>query len=296
MGRDLYDRYPEARELFEIAQGVIGVDVAKMCFEGQEALRETHNTQVLVFTVSAAALRVLKNQGASCDIVAGHSLGEYTALYAAGVLDFSRCLELVYQRGQFMHACSTKKKGAMAAVIGLEKEVLQDLVASVSKEEIVVLANFNSPGQVVISGTAGGVGEFKEKAEAQGAKRVVLLAVEGAFHSPFMEEARMQLATEIEKFEFHTPQIPMVFNVNAQILTDTLSIKQALIEQITSPVRWVECVQEMIGQGVEAFVEVGPNRVLSGLIRRIQPGLRLLNVEDDTSLKKTLDALEVKTQ
>jgi [acyl-carrier-protein] S-malonyltransferase len=293
MGKELYETYPSLREIFEQASRVLGMDVSKLCFDGpEEILKETQNTQPLVFTTSFACLEILKSQNITPDIVAGHSLGEYTALVACGCLDFLDALRLVRKRGQFMQEASRKYPGTMAALIGLGKERVNEVLEEAKAFGRVVVANFNCPHQVVISGEISAVEKAGEIAKGAGAKKVVLLKVAGAFHSPLMEEAKEKLKDEIEKLEIHSPTIPIVANVSADYLREPEEIKEALIKQIVNPVLWEDSIRKMLDSGVTTFIEVGPGKVLSGLLRRITPESLSLNVEDEQSLRKSLEIIK----
>lgn len=289
MGKEFYETYSFLEEFFSQASSVLGMDAAKLCFEGpQETLARTQNTQPLVFTVSIACLEVLKSQNINPDIVAGHSLGEYTALVACGCLDFLDALSLIHKRGQFMQEASRKHPGIMAAIIGLEEERVDEILKKARAFGIVVAANFNCPAQVVISGEILAVKKVRELAEKAGARKAIILKVAGAFHSPLMEEAQEKLKDEIEKIAIRPPLLPLVANVTADYLKEPEAIKEALIKQIVSPVLWEASVRKMLDSGVTAFAEVGPGKVLSGLQRRISPQSLNLNIGDEQSLKNAL--------
>ncbi len=293
MGREFYEAYPFLREIFEQASSTLGTEASRLCFEGpEEVLKETQNTQPLVLTTSFASLEVLKRRGINPHLVAGHSLGEYTALVAAGALDFLAALKLVRKRGRFMQEASREHPGTMAAIIGLEEKRVNAVLEEAGSFGQVVAANFNGPAQVVISGEILAVEKAKEIAERAGARKVVILKVAGAFHSPLMEPARKKLQEEIEKSNIRSPLIPLVANVTADYLREPQAIKEALINQVTSPVLWEASVRKMLEAGVTTFIEVGPGKVLSGLLRRISPKSLSLNVEDEESLKKTWQKLE----
>ncbi|MCD5401773.1 ACP S-malonyltransferase [candidate division NPL-UPA2 bacterium] len=293
MGKEFYETYSFLREIFKQASSALGMDVCKLCFEGpEERLAQTQSTQPLVFTVSIACLEVLKKKNINPDIVAGHSLGEYAALVACGCLDFLDALRLIHKRGQFMQEASQKQPGTMAAIIGLDEERVNEILEETRAFGIVVAANFNCPHQVVISGEILAVEKVKELAEKAGARKVVILKVAGAFHSPLMEEAQEKLKDEIEKIAIRPPLIPIVANVTADYLKEPEAIKKALIKQIVSPVLWEASIRRMLDLGVTAFVEVGPGKVLSGLSRRITPQSLSLNVEDEQSLRNTLQKWE----
>ena len=237
-----------------------------------------------------AALRVLQENGIQADIVAGHSLGEYSALVAAGVLDFADAVRLVNKRGQFMQEAVPIGQGAMAAVLGMERSKVVEICAQVEKEQGAVQAvNFNCPGQIVIAGATIPVEKAAEALKAAGAKRAIMLPVSAPFHSTLLKPAAARLAVELEKVEFHDPVIPVVANVNGQISTLKDGIKALLVSQAASPVLWEDCVAAVAGFGAVASVEVGPGKVLTGFTKKIAPEIATLNVEDVESLQKTLD-------
>ena len=283
MGRDLYETCPEARALFDEADSILGFPLSKLCFEGpMPELGDTINTQPALLTVSAALLRILELDQLSPATVAGHSMGEYTALVAAGALDFADGLKLVRERGRVMKEAGGQNPGGMAAVLGLEAETLDEICQMASQETggIVQLANYNSPGQIVISGHKEALGRALELAKERGARRVIPLAVSIASHSPLMRSAAQALADIVADIEFHQPRVPVVANVTAAPITTVAEIREELVEQLTSTVRWVESIQYMIAQGVTTFVEIGPKNVLTGLMRRIDKSVRTVNVGD----------------
>ncbi len=267
MGKELYDTDPKCKELFEQANEILGFRITDIMFNGtDEQLRRTDVTQPAVFLHSVLTAMSL---GADfCpDMVAGHSLGEFSALVAAGAMSFEDGLRLVAARAGAMQKACEAVPGTMAAIIGLDDETIEKTCAEISA--VVVPANYNSPGQLVISGSVEGVNEACEKLKAAGAKRALPLKVGGAFHSPLMEPARVELAAAIEKTDIHTPVCPVYQNVNALPMTDPAQIKENLIKQLTSPVRWTQIVKAMIADGAESFVEAGPGNVLQGLIKKV---------------------------
>jgi [acyl-carrier-protein] S-malonyltransferase len=292
MGRDLYETYPEARALFDEADSILGFPLSKLCFEGpMPELGDTINAQPALLTVSVALLRILELSQLSPATVAGHSMGEYTALVAAGALDFADGLKLVRERGRVMKEAGEHNPGGMAAVLGLEAEALDEICQMVSQETggIVQLANYNSPGQIVISGHKEALGRAMELAKVRGARRVIPLAVSIASHSPLMRSAAQALADVVAQIDFHQPRVPVVANVTAAPITTVAEIREELVEQLTSMVRWVESIQYMIAQGVTAFVEIGPKNVLTGLMRRIDKSVRTVNVENVEGVKAFLE-------
>jgi [acyl-carrier-protein] S-malonyltransferase len=300
MGRELYEKYELARKIIDRANDILGYDLRKKIFYGPEQeLQQTLITQPAVFTISVACLEIIQRPENSSSkeilrpqIVAGHSLGEYTALVAAGAFDFPQALSVVQKRAEFIHRASREKPGAMAAIIGLEREKLKEIIEEVRGEEVLEAVNFNSPHQIVIAGELKAIERAVEEAKAKGAKRAVILKVSGAFHSPLMAEASKSLARELENYELRDPVMPVVTNYNAKPVTSREEIRKALVSQIDSPVLWEDSIKEMLQRGVEIFVEVGPGKVLTGLLSRITKGSTGLNVEDERSLQETLKKLE----
>ena len=291
MGKDLADNFSVARETFEEADRALGFSISKLCFEGpEEELRKTVNTQPAILTVSVAALRVLQQAGLSFDITAGHSLGEYSALVAAGVLEFADAVRLVNKRGQFMQEAVPLGEGAMAAVMGMEREKVVEICAEVEKEAGAVQAvNFNCPGQIVSAGKTAAVEKAAAALKAAGAKRAILLPVSAPFHSTLLQPAAEKLASELDQVSFHEPKSPVVANVTGKISTNSAEIKQLLVTQAANPVLWEDCVATVAAYGATVSVEIGPGKVLTGFTKKIAPEIATLNVEDMESLQKTLD-------
>ena len=274
MGYDLYQRYPEARELFDEADTILGFALTELCFSGpMEKLSQTSVTQPAVYVHSVIVARLLATRGHVPEVVAGHSLGEYSALTAAGVLVFADGVALVHERGRLMQAAGRELPGTMAAILGLE----DDEVARLCKEAgpVVVPANFNSPGQVVISGEPDAVLRASEAAARAGASKVVPLPVSGAFHSPLMAPVAQALAMRLEQTTFSPPVVPVVANVTAAPETDPQVLRRLLVEQVTAPVRWTESVLALAGMGVDEAIEAGPGAVLRGLGRRITRDIKV---------------------
>jgi len=284
MGRDLYATFAVARAVFDQADSVLGIGLSRLCFDGPaELLNDTLNTQPAILATSVAALRALEEHGADNPVyVAGHSMGEFSALVAAGVLSFEDGLRLVRERGRLMKQAGEQSPGSMAAVLGLEREPLETLCTTVQEQsgEYVGVANDNCPGQLVISGTLAALEQALELAKEQGARRVVRLAVSIAAHSPLMAEAAAEFRRLLNATPFHEPVVPLVANATASPLIAPDDIRDALGRQLTSPVRWAESVRWMIGQGVTRFVEVGPKDVLTGLLRRINRTVERANTEE----------------
>lgn len=287
MGAKLADSFAPAKALLDKANQVLGFDLADILRNGPEdRLVRTDITQPAIFTVSAMAMEAVKDAGVACDYMAGHSLGEYSALYAAGAFSFEEGLALVRLRGQLMAQAGEKSPGAMAAVLGLDPDKLAAVLLEASAAGLVVAANYNSPGQIVISGTVAGVEAASRLAEAAGAKKVVRLAVSGAFHSPLMEFAVPGFKEGLAKVSVKAPKVPLISNVEAAPVSEPEAIKSLLLKQLTSPVRWVESMQKAIGLGCGEALEVGPGKVLMGLARGISRDLKVTPVENPEDLKK----------
>ncbi len=288
MGKDLADNFPAARRIFEEANDALGFDIASLCFNGpEEDLKLTTNTQPTILTVSIAALRVVQQEtGLQPTYAAGHSLGEFSALVCAETLAFTDAVRLVRQRGAFMQEAVPVGVGSMAAVMGLEDGLLADICAQAAQGEVVSPANFNSPGQVVIAGHATAVNRAIELIKAAGAKRALPLPVSAPFHCALMQPAGERLAEILAEIPLAPMKIPVVTNVEALPNQDSGKVKDLLVQQVSAPVRWDESVAKMSELGVDRFVELGPGKVLSGLIKRIAKGADVGNVEDLASLKK----------
>jgi len=284
MGHDLARAYATARDTFAQADHTLGILLSKLCFEGPaEALNDTVNTQPALLTASVAALRVLKERGLEAPAyVAGHSMGEFSALVASGALSFQAGLKLVRERGRLMKEAGERNPGGMAAVLGLEREALEDVCAAVREQSgtYVGVANDNCPGQVVISGTAAALKRAMEGAEERGAKRIVRLAVSIAAHSPLMAEAAEAFRRCLDATPLRGPTVPIVANAVARPLTDPDEIRRALGRQLTSPVRWTESMEWVLAQGVDCCVEIGPKQVLSNLLRRIDRSAERVTTAD----------------
>ncbi len=267
MGKDLYENSPMAKELFEKANEILGFRITDLMFEGtDEDLKQTKVTQPAIFLHSVILAKTL-GEAFQPEMTAGHSLGEFSALVAAGAMNFEDGLKLVSQRAQAMQKACEIEPSTMAAIVGLEDAIVEEVCASI--EEVVVAANYNCPGQLVISGSIAGVDKACELLTEKGAKRALKLPVGGAFHSPLMEPARTELAAAIEATEFSAPVCPVYQNVNAQAVTNPATIKENLVAQLTAPVRWTQTVQNMIADGVTSFTEVGPGKVLQGLVKKV---------------------------
>jgi [acyl-carrier-protein] S-malonyltransferase len=292
MGRELAEKYAVARAVFEEADQALGFSISKMCFEGtEEELKQTAKTQPAILTCSVAVFRVAAENGLLPDFVAGHSLGEYSALVAAGSLKFSDAVQLVRKRGTYMQEAVPAGVGAMAAILGLSPAVVADACKRAADHEVCAPANMNSPEQTVISGHASAVKRAVEIANQLGAKRAVMLPVSAPFHSALMMPAQERLAKDLEKTELADLKWPLVTNVDADTEIKGSEARDALIRQVTMPVRWEESVRTLIDEGVNTFVEVGPGRVLTGLLRQIERSVAALNIEDEKSLAMTVDKI-----
>lgn len=293
MGQELFN-LPEGREILETSHRVLGEEWAQIMFEGpEELLRQTENTQPALLLVSAAAWKALQNAGIQPDFLAGHSLGEYSAHLAAGSLMLEEALRVVRRRGELMQAAMPAGKGSMAAILGLDTAKVEEACHEACEgEEWVGPANYNCPGQVVISGEASAVERAVEKAKAFGAKRGLLLAVSGAFHSPYMKSVGEKLRPILEEVNWNKPTCPVITNINAQALQDSEQIIESLVAQVSAPVLWEQSIRYLQKQGVDTFVELGSGKVLTGLVKKIVPEATLLNVNNLASLEKSLAYLK----
>ena len=293
MGKELYDNFPLAKKIFEHADERLGISLSKLCFEGpEEDLKLTINTQPAILTVSVAILKIAESEGLKPQFAAGHSLGEFTALVAAGSLSFEDAVWLVRQRGAFMQEAVPTGEGTMAAIMGLEADRVETLCREASVEGIVEPANYNCPGQVVIAGSVTAVNKAVDLAKNFGAKRAVLLPVSGPFHSSLLKPASDKLRVILYNVAIRPAQIPVVANYTAELETQPEEIRQNLIKQVSGAVRWQQSVEKLISLGVQTFVEIGPGKVLSGLIKKVDKNVEMYNIEDVISLKKTLSMLE----
>lgn len=294
MGKDLAERFPEARQVFDEVDAALGEPLSTMCFEGpEEALKLTANTQPAILTVSAAAAAVLANSGVVPDFVAGHSLGEYSALVAVGALSVADAARAVRARGTFMQEAVPAGQGAMSAVLGLPPAAVTAICAEVAAETGLVVspANFNEPGQTVIAGAAAAVEAAGVRLKAAGAKRVLPLPVSAPFHCALMAPVKPRLQQVLQQVAWRPLLRPVVTNVEATANADVARALPLLVEQVTAPVRWIECVEALARLGVTRVVEVGPGTVLGGLVKRIAPSIEAFGVSDAASLEKTLAAL-----
>ena len=292
MGKDLADKYPAARHTFEEADEALGYKLSQVCFEGPEdQLRLTEVTQPAILTASIAALRVVETHLPKPSFVAGHSLGEYSAHVASGTLGFADAVRTVRHRGRYMQEAVPVGTGSMAAIVGMNIEEVATLCADAAQGEVCEPANINSPDQIVISGSVGAIERAVKLAEERGAKRAKMLQVSAPFHCSLMKPAQDRLAADLNALSFSAPQIPVIANVFAKPVEDAVSAREALIRQVTGSVKWNESIQLLIARGVQTFIEVGPGKVLSGLMRQIDRTKKAVNVEDEASLQKTAEYL-----
>lgn len=288
MGKDLYNDFPQCKEIFDKANDILGYDLKSICFEGpEEVLKQTENTQPALFVHSLAIYEVIKDY--KVDAAAGHSLGEYSALTASGVFRFEDGLKLVRTRGLLMQESGTRNPGTMAAIIGLSIEKVNEICESLKEVGIVQPANFNSPGQIVISGDVSAVRKAVELAKQNGAKLAKELVVSGAFHSPLMNYAYENIGNYINQVEMFEPKFPVYSNVTAEKFESVNQIKELLVEQIIRPVKWQQIIENMVASGIKTFVEVGAGKVLTGLIKRINPDVDVVNIGTSDELKKFLE-------
>jgi [acyl-carrier-protein] S-malonyltransferase len=295
MGKGLADAFPAARKVFDEVDAALGEPMSELCFQGpDEKLKLTANTQPAILTVSSAAAAVLAEHGLRPDMVAGHSLGEYSALVAAGALSAAEAAKVVRARGTFMQEAVPAGQGAMAAVLGLDparvKAICESVEAATGK--VCSPANYNDPGQTVIAGDASAVEKASGELKAAGAKRVLPLAVSAPFHCALMQPVKARLEPVLRAVAWREPRVGVVTNVEARANREVARVVPLLLEQVTAPVRWLECVEELVRLGVTRFVEVGPGKVLSGLVKRIDKSVEVFNVEDKASLEKTIAALK----
>ena len=285
MGRRLAEQFDICRETLEQADAALGDTLTTLCFEGpDDTLRLTENTQPAILAVSVAVHRLLVSRGVTPEVVAGHSLGEYSAHVAAGTISFADALRTVRRRGQFMQDAVPVGTGAMAAILGLDAESVGRACQEVARDEVVSPANLNAPGQIVIAGARDAVARAEVRAKEIGARRVMTLPVSAPFHCALMKPAEQRLEPELRKLVVSDPAIPVVANVDGELKEDAVSSIDALVRQVSAPVQWEAVVQRLVTAGVDTCIEVGPGKVLSGLIKKIDPGMRRANVEDPDGL------------
>jgi [acyl-carrier-protein] S-malonyltransferase len=294
MGKDFFDRSPAARQVFEEANDALGYDIAKLCFQGpEEDLKLTANTQPAILAAAVAALRVMQAERELLPVAAaGHSLGEYGALVAAGGLRFTDAVRLVHLRGKFMQEAVPVGMGAMAAIIGMPAAEVESLCREAARGEVLSPANFNSPGQIAIAGHATAVQRAVEALSKQAGKKAVLLPVSAPFHSPLMKPAGERLKAELDKAEVGDLHFPVISNAEADFYPGRESVRELLVKQVDHPVRWEECMQKLLATGADLVLEVGPGKVLTGLMRRISKDAKMANVEDGASWEKAKELLK----
>jgi [acyl-carrier-protein] S-malonyltransferase len=296
MGKNLAEIFPVAHQTFEEADDALGFKISRLCFEGPEdQLRLTENTQPAILSVSVAAWRVLDQRGIKPTLAAGHSLGEYSAHVAAGTISFADAVRAVRNRGRYMQEAVPVGTGSMAAILGMSPENVATLCDDAAQGEVCKPANINSPEQIVISGHASAVERAVKLADERGAKRAKVLSVSAPFHCSLMQSAQERLAVDLQNLKFSPPAFPIVCNVDATSVQSADAARAALIRQVTGSVRWVESMQRLIAQGIQTFVEIGPGKVLCGLMRQIDRSKKCLNVEDEASLQRTMNAMRGST-
>jgi [acyl-carrier-protein] S-malonyltransferase len=295
MGRDLAEKFPAARQVFEEVDEALGFPLSELCFNGPaEQLQLTENTQPAILTVSIAALRAMQSEGfPRAEFVAGHSLGEYSALVAAGALSLGDAIRTVRARGRYMQAAVPVGAGAMAAILGADLETVNAGCEQASEGEVCSAANINTPSQVVIAGAAGAIDRAIVILKERGAKRAMKLNVSAPFHCAMMKPAQDRLAADLNTIQFSGSEMPLVTNVDARAVTSADLLRDSLVRQVSQPVRWLESVEFLISQGVKTFIEIGPGKVLSGLVRQIDRSVQCVNVEDEASLRAAREAIAV---
>ncbi|MFT4400974.1 ACP S-malonyltransferase [Bacillus sp. SW14] len=294
MGKELYEQVPAAKRLFDEADETLETKLSSLIFEGDtEELTLTYNAQPALLTTSIAVLEKFKESGITPDFTAGHSLGEYSALVASGALSFKDAVYIVRKRGEFMNEAVPAGEGAMAAILGMDAETLKQVTDKVTEEgRLVQLANLNCPGQIVISGTAKGVELASERAKENGAKRAIPLEVSGPFHSELMKPAAEKLKEVLDSCDINDADVPVISNVSANVMTDKAEIKEKLIEQLYSPVRFEESINKLIAEGVTTFIEIGPGKVLSGLVKKVNRRLKTIAVSDPETIELAIQTLK----
>jgi len=296
MGKDFAEKYPVARQTFEEADEALGYKLSQLCFEGpEEDLRLTEKTQPAILTTSIAALRVLQSQMPKPCYVAGHSLGEYSAHVASGTFSFADAVRTVRNRGKYMQEAVPIGVGAMAAILGMDLDKVTGICQDAAQGEVCSPANINSPDQIVISGNTAAVERATKLAEERGAKRAKLLPVSAPFHCALMKPAQDRLEADLAKIKWNKPVYPVACNVDAELVTDDVQALKTLVRQVTGSVKWDQCMRLLIAQGVDLFIEVGPQKVLTGLMRQIDRTKKCLSVGDEPSLAKTVEAISQQT-
>ena len=292
MAKEFIETFKESQEVFDIAGAALGFDLAQLCMHGpSETLNKTENTQPAILAASIAILRPLERRGLSAQAAAGHSLGEYTAITAAGGFELKDAIALVQKRGRYMQEAVPEGAGLMAAILGMDRTALEKTCLDAAKNGIVAPANYNSPGQIVIAGEKIAVEKAMELAKTAGARKVVPLMVSVPSHCPMMKQAGDRLAQELDKVAINELRIPIVNNADAKFIRTAAELKPSLVRQISSPLYWEDSINRMAAEGFDTFVEIGPGKVLSGLVKRIAKDAKVLNVEDQKSMGETLSSL-----
>ena len=293
MGKELVGLYPVARQTFEEADQALGMSISQLCFEGPEdRLKMTEITQPAILTMSIAVQRVLQEKGITPQFVAGHSLGEYSAHVAAGTFSFADAVRTVRNRGKYMQESVPAGQGGMAAILGMDLAQVEKICADAAQEEIVAPANINSPEQIAISGHQTAVQRAADLAKERGAKKAVLLKVSAPFHCALMQPAQNRLAPDLQSLQFSGPKIPVIANIDAEPKTSAEASREALIRQVTGAVQWTLCMKKLIALGAQRFIEVGPGKALTGLMRQIDRSQNCVHVENETTLQNVLNSFE----
>ncbi|PYS21844.1 MAG: [acyl-carrier-protein] S-malonyltransferase [Acidobacteria bacterium] len=295
MGKDLAEKFPAVRQVFEEADDALGFALSELCFNGPaEELQLTENTQPAILTTSIAALRAIQSENfPAADFVAGHSLGEYSALVAAGSLSLTDAVRIVRARGRYMQEAVPVGTGAMAAILGADVELVNAACAEAAQGEVCSAANINSPAQIVIAGSAGAIDRAMVLLRERGAKRAIKLKVSAPFHCALMKPAQDRLAIDLQNTALNDAKMPVVTNVDAAAQQNGIKLRDSLVRQVSQPVRWLESVEFLINQGVQTFIEIGPGKVLSGLVRQIDRNARCVNVESESSLRAAREAIVI---
>lgn len=289
MGKDLYDKFSICKDIFELANNKLDFNITDICFNNDSRLNQTRFTQPAILTTSYAIFKLLESKGLKVDFMAGLSLGEYSALCASNAITFDDCVNLVFKRGTFMEEAVPNGIGAMSAILNADEQILHKCIKEASNDsESVYIANYNTTGQIVIAGHLGAVKKCEELLKENGVRKVIPLNVSGPFHTPLLKDASQKLAIELEQINFKKPSTPVITNLTATFIDD---IKDTLIKQIMSPVKWEQSIKFLIENGVDTFIEVGPSKVLSGFVKKIDRNLNVYNVEDLESLEKTCKGL-----
>ncbi len=293
MGKELYDQFPICKQVYDTADALLDFSVTSLCFAENDLLNKTEFTQPALLTTSVACMKLLMAQGIMPDYVLGLSLGEYTALVAGGVLAFEDAVPLVRKRGKFMTEAVPDGVGAMSAIMGLDRDVVNEVCEQSLHIGFICASNYNAPGQIVIAGVKEAVEEAEKRASEKGAKRVIRLNVSGAFHTKLLEPASVKLGEELDKIEIHDMKIPVLTNLTGDCIQLKDDVKQTLMQQVMSPVKWEDSIQTLLALGVDTFIELGPSKTLSSFVKKINKDVTILNVEDIKSFEKTCKGLGI---